>query len=207
MLRVGLTGGIGSGKSAVAQLLAELGAVVIDSDQLAREVVAPGTSGLSQIEERFGASVIENGRLDRAALAKIVFADEKARLDLEEITHPLIRERFEQAIKDLPKDAIVVNEVPLLVEKELQNGYDVVITVESRDDIKRKRLESRGMSAQEIDSRVKAQASDQMRRSLSDVVITNDGGWEDLRATVTTLWFERLKPFEEQRRMKAARGL
>lgn len=205
MLRVGLTGGIGSGKSAVASLLAEMGALVIDSDQLAREVVSPGSEGLHQIVDRFGSTIIKDGGLDRAALAAIVFKDDAARRDLEAITHPLIRKRFEQIVSQAPSDAIVVNEVPLLVERKMQGEFDVVITVVARDEIRRARLLARGMGSEEIEQRVKAQASDDERTAVSDVTIINDGQLADLRASVTTLWFERLKPYEEQRRMKAGR--
>lgn len=205
MLRVGLTGGIGSGKSAVASLLKEMGAVVIDSDQLAREVVNPGSDGLAKVVDRFGPSIIKEGSLDRAALAEIVFNDEAARKDLEAITHPLIRRRFEEIASQAPRDAIIVNEVPLLVEREMQKDFDVVVTVQASEDVKRSRLLGRGMASEQVDQRVKAQASDEQRAAVSDVIIVNDGELADLRASVTTLWFERLKPYEEQRRMKAGR--
>lgn len=206
MLRVALTGGIGSGKSTVASLLAEMGAVVIDSDQLAREVLAPGSVGLEAVRERFGSEVIVDGALDRKALAAVVFADEAARRDLEAITHPLIRSRFESTLASLPADAIVINEVPLLVEANLQSEYDVVLTVVSSEAVKRERLVARGMSEREISERVNAQVSDEDRKAISDVVITNDGDIAALRSTLTTLWFERLKPYEEQRRLKARMG-
>lgn len=203
MLRVALTGGIGSGKSTVASLLGEMGAIVIDSDQLARDVLAPGTPGLEKVKERFGPHIVVNGNLDRKALAALIFKNDSARRDLEAITHPLIRERFENSLISLPPDAIVINEVPLLVEANLQNEYDVVLTVETSQEVRSERLQARGMSESEISERIRAQASDEERRTVSDVVITNDGDIAALRSTLTTLWFERLKPFEEQRRLKA----
>lgn len=203
MLRVALTGGIGSGKSTVASLLGDMGAIVIDSDQLARDVLAPGTPGLEKVKERFGPQIVVNGNLDRKALAALIFNDDSARSDLEAITHPLIRERFENSLISLPPDAIVINEVPLLIEANLQNEYDVVLTVETSQKVKSERLQARGMSESEISERIRAQASDEERRTVSDVVITNDGDIAALRSTLTTLWFERLKPFEEQRRLKA----
>lgn len=194
MLLVGLTGGIGSGKSTVAAHLRNLGATVIDSDQLAREVVAAGTPGLQQVIDRFGPTVISDGELNRGALANLVFTDAGARADLEAITHPLIRARFNELLSGLPEDAIVVNEVPLLVEREMAPQFDLVVCVEASEEVKRGRLLDRGLSVAEIERRVSTQATDEQRRKVCDVVITNDGSLPDLVKQVEQLWRERLRP-------------
>ncbi|TPG17862.1 dephospho-CoA kinase [Pedococcus bigeumensis] len=199
MLRVGLTGGIGSGKSTVAQRFSELGAVVIDADLLAREVVAPGSSGLTAIVDRFGDGVLDDeGALNRPALGAIVFADGRSRRDLEGITHPLIARRTAELVAAAPDDAIVVHDVPLLVEKHYGPGYHLVVVVGAAAETRVKRLmHTRGMAETDARSRIASQATDEERREAADVWLENDGHKDDLLTSVGTLWRERLVPFEE----------
>ncbi|WP_433302810.1 dephospho-CoA kinase [Actinoplanes sp. CA-030573] len=203
MLRVGLTGGIGAGKSAVAQRLAHLGAVIIDADRLAREVVAVGTPGLAEIVGTFGAGVLTpEGDLDRAALGAKVFGDEAARRRLEKIIHPRVRARTAELIVEAPADAIVVNDVPLLVETGLPPTYHLVLVVEARRDLRICRLtETRGMTREEAVARIGAQADDAQRRAACDVVIENNGTLAELHAKVDRIFRERLVPFEEHVRL------
>lgn len=198
MLRVGLSGGIGSGKSTVAQRFSELGAVVIDADQLAREVVAPGSEGLAAIADRFGDAVLEeDGSLNRAALGAVVFADPQARRDLEQITHPRIAARTRELIGHAAEDAIVVHDVPLLVEKHLGRSYHLVVIVGADERIRLRRLmEHRGMTEDDVIGRMAAQATDEQRRAAADVWLDNSSTREDVHAAVDALWHERLVPFE-----------
>lgn len=196
MLLVGLTGGIGAGKSAVATRLAELGAIVIDSDRLAREVVAPGTDGLAEVVAAFGDGVLTaTGELDRPAVARLVFGDDSARRRLEAIVHPRVRARAAELAAAAPVDAVVVNDVPLLVESGLAAGFDLVIVVLAEVETRVRRLtQSRGMAEVEARSRIAAQATDEQRRAVADVVLRNDGTLEDLREAVDTAWRERILP-------------
>ncbi len=189
MIRVGLTGGIGSGKSTVARLLAEHGALVIDADHIAREVVEPGQPALTEIAERFGPDVITtDGSLDRAALAAIVFADAVALADLNAITHPRIAARTAQLIDAAPDDAVVVYDMPLLVENDLAEGWDHVIVVEADREVRVRRLIERGLDEADIEARMSRQASDEQRRAVADVVIDNSGDLDSLRAQVDHTW-------------------
>ncbi|MFI6822529.1 dephospho-CoA kinase [Micromonospora sp. NPDC050187] len=199
MLRVGLTGGIGSGKSAVAARFARLGAVVVDSDRIAREVVAPGSGGLAEIVATFGTGVLApDGSLDRPALGALVFGDQAARRRLEAITHPRVRARSAELAAAAPPDAVVVNDVPLLVEVGLAPTYHLVVVVQTAPEIRLARLErDRGMSRAEAERRIAAQADDARRRAAADVVLTNDATLDDLHASVDALWHERLLPYEE----------
>jgi dephospho-CoA kinase len=199
MLRVGLTGGIGSGKSTVAQRFSERGAVVIDADLLAREVVAPGSPGLAAIVDRFGEGVLDDaGALNRPALGAIVFADGRSRRELEGITHPLIARRTAELVAAAPEGAIVVHDVPLLVEKSYGPGYHLVVVVGADAQTRVRRLmHTRGMTESDARSRIAAQASDDERREAADVWLDNDGPKDDLLAAVDALWAERLVPFEE----------
>jgi dephospho-CoA kinase len=183
---VGLTGGIGAGKSAVASRLAAHGAVVIDADRLAREVVAPGTDGLAEVVDAFGSEVLgPDGALDRAALATRVFGDEEARRRLEKIIHPRVRARTAELVAAAPPDAVVVNDVPLLVEAGLANAYEVVIVVLADERTRIGRLMAdRGMTRGEAEARIRAQATDDQRRAVADVVIVNDGTIDELDRTV-----------------------
>jgi dephospho-CoA kinase len=187
---VGLTGGIGAGKSTVTDRLAELGAVVIDADRLAREVVAPGTEGLAEVVAAFGPSVRgPDGALDRPALGRLVFGDEAARHRLEAIIHPRVRARTAELVAAQPPGAVVVNDVPLLVETGLAATYDLVVVVVSAEETRVRRLvESRAMSQAEARARIAAQATDEQRRAVADVVLANDGTVAELRAAVDELW-------------------
>ncbi|GII21668.1 dephospho-CoA kinase [Planosporangium mesophilum] len=195
MLMVGLTGGIGAGKSAVARRLAELGAVVIDADRLAREAVAPGSAGLAEVVDLFGSQVLAaDGSLDRAAVAARVFGDDAARRALEAIIHPRVRARTAELVVAAAPDAVVVNDVPLLVEAGLAGAYEVVIVVLADEETRVARLVSdRGMTPEEAHARIRAQASDEQRRAVADVVIVNDGTLDELRDQVDAVWRERLK--------------
>lgn len=199
MLRVGLTGGIGSGKSTVARALAELGAVVIDADQLAREVLAPGSEGLAEVVKAFGDDVLVDGALDRAALAAKAFASDEARETLNSITHPRIGALTAERMGAAAEDAIVAHDVPLLVEKGMAPFYHLVIVVHADVELRVKRLvESRGMDEADARSRIAAQASVEQRRAVADVWLDNSGDVPD----VTALWRERLVPFEENVRKR-----
>jgi dephospho-CoA kinase len=188
MLRVGLSGGIGSGKSTVARALAERGAVVIDADAIAREVVEPGQPGLAPVVERFGAGVLdEDGRLNRPALAALVFDDAKARAELNAIVHPLVAAETLRRQAAAPSDSVVVMDVPLLVEAA-KSGYDVVVIVEAPPDVRVERLVARGMSAEDARKRMAAQASDEDRRKIADVIIDNSGSEADLAPQLDALW-------------------
>ncbi|MEU1643512.1 dephospho-CoA kinase [Micromonospora zamorensis] len=202
MLRVGLTGGIGSGKSAVAARLVERGAVLIDADQVAREVVAPGTEGLAEIVAAFSDAVLDDdGALDRVALGAVVFADEKARRRLESITHPRVRARTAELAAAAAPGAIVVNDVPLLVEVGLAPTYHLVIVVQTAVTTRLERLaRDRGMNRAEAERRIAAQADDARRRAAADVVLTNDGSLADLHDAVDDLWRQRLLPYEDNLR-------
>ena len=194
MLKVGLTGGIGSGKSTVAELLQEFGAYVVDADQLARQVIQSGTPGFDEVVSQFGDSILVNGEIDRANLAAVVFNDANKRKALEEIIHPLVRQAAEQIMQELPKGAVVINEIPLLFETAGANRFDFVISVGINDENRLVRLRERGMKDYEINQRISAQASDEQRASISDVVIDNNGNLDDLRMQVEKLWFDQLLP-------------
>jgi dephospho-CoA kinase len=184
-----LTGGVGSGKSTVAKLLAEHGAVVIDADAIAREVVEPGTPGLEGVVARFGDDVLAaDGRLDRAALAAIVFNDEQARLDLNAIVHPLIGARTVELMDAAPADSILVHDVPLLVEGNLAAGFDVVVVVEANVQTRLTRLEERGLAEAGARARMATQATDEQRRAVAHELINNDRDLDALRADVDQLW-------------------
>jgi dephospho-CoA kinase len=194
MKMVGLTGGIGAGKSAVAARLAALGAVIVDADRAAREVVAPGTEGLARVVAEFGPGVLgADGALDRAALAAVVFADDDARRRLEEITHPLVGARTAELIAAAPADAVVVNDVPLIVEKGLAGAYELVIVVFAALETRLDRLTRlRGMTRDEAMARIAKQATDEQRRAVADIAIVNDGTPEELDRAVADAW-ERIK--------------
>lgn len=203
MLRTGLSGGIGSGKSTVSARLAAHGAVVVDADRVAREVVEPGTPGLAQVVERFGPQVLgEDGSLDRPALGALVFADPRARRDLEAITHPLIQARSLDLFAAAPADAVVVHDVPLLVELDRGAGYALTVIVDVPEDERLRRLvQTRGMASDQARARIAAQADDEQRRAAADVLLDNSGSVEELHARVDALWHERLVPFERNLRL------
>jgi dephospho-CoA kinase len=190
VLRVGLTGGIGSGKSTVGALLAEHGAVVIDSDALAREVVAAGSPGLAAVVDVFGPEVLTAaGELDRAAMGRRVFADPAARVRLEAVIHPLVRRRAAEIEAAAPTDAVVVHDIPLLVETGQAGSFDVVVVVDTPVELQIDRLtRERGMTAEEARSRIDAQASRGERLAVADHVVANDSTPAALREAVDRLW-------------------
>src|SRR4051812_18998935 len=192
-MRVALTGGIASGKSTVAAVLEELGAVVIDSDELAREVVEPGTPGLAAVVEEFGEEVLaDDGSLDRQALGRVVFADDARRRRLEGILHPLIRERSDAIAAASDADSLVVHDIPLLVESGQAGLFDAVVVVDVPVETQVDRMVcERGWTPQEAESRVRAQASREDRRAVATYVLDNTGTREDLRDRVTEV-FESL---------------
>lgn len=194
MLSIALTGGIGSGKSAVGEIFDEMGAIVIDSDQLSRDVIERGTPGFDEVVARFGDVILVDGEISRSKLAEIIFVDEKARKDLESIIHPKVREIAERVVARAPEDAIVVNEIPLLFETQGQGRFDLVITVEASDESRTKRLIDRGLKSYQIEKRISAQASRAERESISDYVIENDEGLEDLERKVRRLWEDEILP-------------
>ena len=194
MLSIALTGGIGSGKSSVGEIFDELGAIVIDSDQLSRDVIERGTPGFDEVVARFGDVILVDGEISRSKLAEIIFVDEKARKDLESIIHPRVREIAERVVARAPEDAIVINEIPLLFETQGQGRFDLVITVEASDESRTKRLIDRGLKSYQIEKRISAQASRAERESISDYVIENDEGLEELERKVRMLWEDEILP-------------
>ncbi len=202
MLRIGLTGGMGAGKSTVARTLVELGAVLIDSDAIAREVVAPGTPGLAALVEEFGAGILSpDGSLDRPALAAVAFADDVSRGKLNAITHPLVGARQAELIGDAPVDAIVVQDIPLLVENGLAPLMQLVVVVGAEEQTRLRRLvEHRGVAEADARARIAAQATDDQRRAVADVWLDNNGAPEVVEARVRELWERRLVPFERNQR-------
>ncbi|MFI1579237.1 dephospho-CoA kinase [Embleya sp. NPDC020630] len=187
---VGLTGGIGAGKSEVARLLAELGAVVIDSDRIAREVVAPGTPGLAAVVAEFGESVLlPDGSLDRPGLGRIVFGAPERLAALNAIVHPLVGARAAELTAAAGEDAVLVNDVPLLVENDLAGLYDLVVVVDAAPETQLDRLvRLRGMPEADARARMAAQASREQRLAVADVVIDNDGPLAALEPQVHSLW-------------------
>jgi dephospho-CoA kinase len=195
VLRIGLTGGIGSGKSTVAGLLAARGARIVDADRIAREVVERGTPGLEAVVAAFGDGVLTpEGALDRPALAAVVFADPDARRRLDGIVHPLVRARAGELVAAAPPDAVVVQDVPLLVETGQAGSYDLVLVVQADLDTRVRRLVGRGLSEDDARARIAAQATDEQRRAVADVVLDNSGSVEDLEAQVDRFWRERVAP-------------
>jgi dephospho-CoA kinase len=191
LLRVGLTGGIGSGKSEVARLLVGHGARLIDADLVAREVVEPGTPGLARVVEALGPSVVApDGTLDRPAVAALVFADPGLLAALNAIVHPLVAARTAQLMHEAPDDAVVVNDVPLLMENGLQGSYDLVVVVDAPEDVRLERLVARGLSPADVRARMAAQASREDRLAGADYVIDNAGTMDELRTRVEQLWRE-----------------
>jgi dephospho-CoA kinase len=194
VLRVGLTGGIGSGKSEVSRRLARHGAALIDADVAAREVVEPGTPGLGQITAVFGPEVLlPDGRLNRERLGQLVFADDDLLARLNAIVHPLVHERMQQleqeALARLGPAGIVVHDVPLLAENGLQHGFDTVIVVDAPDDQRLQRLiDTRGMTAAHARERMAAQASRDQRLAIADIVVDNSGTLADLDHRVAEVW-------------------
>ncbi|MDG9715249.1 dephospho-CoA kinase [Streptomyces sp. DH24] len=192
MLKVGLTGGIGAGKSEVSRLLVECGAVLIDADRIAREVVAPGTPGLDAVVAAFGADVLApDGSLDRPRLGSIVFADPEKLAVLNKIVHPLVGARSRELEDAAAEDSVVVHDVPLLTENGLAPLYDLVIVVDASPETQLDRLvRQRGMTEEDARARMAAQATREQRREIADIVIDNDVPLEELRQRVTEVWAE-----------------
>lgn len=201
MLLVGLTGGIGAGKSTVAELLAARGAVIIDADQVARAVVDPGQPALDKLVERFGEGILDaDGRLDRGALAKLVFGDDEARRDLEAITHPAINDEFSRRVVEAPTDAVVVLDVPLLAESEQarKRPYQTVIVVEAPRDVRLERLEARGVDRADAEARMAAQAGDEERRKIATHVVDNARDRADLERQIDEVWADLQRRHREE---------
>ncbi|MEU1288127.1 dephospho-CoA kinase [Kitasatospora sp. NPDC005856] len=192
MLKIGLTGGIGAGKSEVSRLFAARGAVIVDSDVIAREVVAPGTDGLAAVVAEFGPQVLrEDGTLDRPALGAVVFADPERLKALNAIVHPLVRDRAAELEAAAAPDAAVVHDVPLLAENHLAPLYDLVVVVDAADEVRVDRLvRLRGMTEEEARARMAAQATREDRLAIADLVIDNSGGLAELEARVDEVWSE-----------------
>lgn len=190
MLSVGLTGGIGAGKSEVTRLFASWGAVIVDADQIAREVVEPGTPGLAAVVAEFGSDILlPDGRLDRPALGQIVFGDPERRAALNAIVHPLVGARSEELRAAAPQDAVLVHDVPLLVENGLVPLYDLVVVIDASPETQLDRLvRLRGMSEEDARARMAAQASREQRREVADFVIDNDVPLESLEAAAREVW-------------------
>lgn len=189
-VRVGLTGGIGSGKSEVARMLARRGAVVVDADQVARQIVEPGQPALAEIATAFGPELIgADGALDRAGLAAVVFNDPDALARLNAITHPRIAERTRQLFDAAPPGSVLVYDMPLLVENGLADGWDLVVVVDAPDDVRVQRLtEYRGLPESDVRARMAAQATREERNAAADLVLDNSGDRAELLAQVEALW-------------------
>ncbi len=194
MLRVALTGGIGSGKSLVGEILEELGALVIDSDQLAREVIERGSPGYEEVVAAFGDSILSEGQIDRSKLAAVVFNESDLRKKLESIIHPLVREAAEKLARKLPSGAILINQIPLLVESDGAKRFDYVVTVSADEEIRRERLRLRGLRDYEITQRMAAQVSDSEREKIANYIIRNDGSIDELTQAVEELMANELLP-------------
>ncbi len=188
MLIVALTGGIGSGKSTVGELFQQLGAVVVDSDQLAREVVERGSSGFEQIVTLFGDDILKNGEINRSLLAEIIFKDPAKRKNLEQITHPLIRKAFADIVAKSGDQMIVINQIPLLVESKYEYNFDHVIAVSTSEDKRIARLLAKGYTQEQIQNRMKSQVSDVDREKIADSIIQNNESEKELLPQVEKIW-------------------
>ena len=193
MLLVALTGGIGSGKSLAGEYLAALGAVVVDSDQLARQVVERGTPAFDEILARFGDEILRDGNIDRSKLGELVFADPKVRQELEAITHPRIREALDEIVNSADPGDVIVNQIPLLVETGGKARFDYVVAITAPIELRRQRCIARGMKEYEFDKRVSAQASDEERAAIADYIIDNTGDADALLCAVEELWETELR--------------
>jgi dephospho-CoA kinase len=188
-MKVGLTGGIGAGKSTVADLFSQKGAVVIRSDELARQVIEPQTPGFQQVIDRFGKDFVNSeGYIDRAKLAQIVFQDDAALKDLENIIHPLVRSKTNQIIDQHTSETIIVNEIPLLLEKKMESLFDFLVIVISSEKNRLERLAQRGLTAEQATARMAKQVSDDERKAAADFLIVNDGNLDQLEADVEKIW-------------------
>ena len=188
-MKVGLTGGIGAGKSTVADLFSQKGAVVIRSDELARQVIEPQTPGFQQVIDRFGKDFVNSeGYIDRAKLAQIVFQDDAALKDLENIIHPLVRSKTNEIIDQHTSETIIVNEIPLLLEKKMESLFDFLVIVISSEKNRLERLAQRGLTTEQATARMVKQVSDDERKAAADFLIVNDGNLDQLEADVEKIW-------------------
>ena len=188
-MKVGLTGGIGAGKSTVADLFSQKGAVVIRSDELARQVIEPQTPGFQQVIDRFGKDFVNSeGYIDRAKLAQTVFQDDAALKDLENIVHPLVRSKTNQIIDQHTSETIIVNEIPLLLEKKMESLFDFLVIVISSEKNRLERLSQRGLTAEQASARMSKQVSDDERKAAADFLIVNDGNLDQLEVDVEKIW-------------------
>lgn len=195
MLLIALTGGIGAGKSSAGSLLARLGALHISADQLAREVLERGEEGFNQVVAEFGDEILTNGAIDRGKLAEIIFNDSSKRDLLEEITHPLIAQRFLRIKNSLPENAVVVYEIPLLAEKpERVRDFDFIVTIETSQELRLERLQGRGLTRDQAIGRMAHQTSDKNRREISHHVIENNGDMEALLTALEEWWDDFIAP-------------
>ena len=192
MLVVALTGGIGSGKSTVGQIFAQLGAIVIDSDQLSRDVIERGSIGFNEVVAKFGDEILKNGEIDRQILASLVFKDPTKRAELEQITHPLIRKAFAKVVSSASPDSIVINQIPLLVESNHDYKFDHIITISASESIRSGRLIKRGLTNEQIKQRMQAQATDQEREGIADSVIVNEKSEQEITDQVEEIWEQLL---------------
>jgi dephospho-CoA kinase len=199
MLIVALTGGIGAGKSHVAKYFHQLGSYVFDADQLARAAIERGSVGFDEVITTFGDQILKDGDIDRRKLGEIIFADPTAKAKLEAIIHPEVKRLFDEAKKDLPLDAIVIYEIPLLVESKSGSRFEYSITVESDVDTRTQRLKERGLATHEIVGRMAAQASREERVSHCDLVIENHGDEDELLRKVEDIWQNVLVPLAKNK--------
>jgi dephospho-CoA kinase len=197
VLRIGLTGGIGAGKSTVSATFSDQGAIVVDGDVISREVVEPGTEGLAALVEAFGDQILlPDGALNRPALAAVAFSDDEKRATLNGIVHPLVGARRAELIAAAPKDAVIVEDIPLLVESQMASMFPLVVIVNADEELRVARLiEHRGFSDADARARIAAQATEEQRRAVADVWLDNSGSADDLRRTALVLWEDRILPF------------
>lgn len=186
---VGLTGGIGAGKSTVADLFAKRGAIVIRADEISHQVIEQGNPGYDQVVTRFGELILDSEKnIIRPKLAEIVFKDKQALLDLENIIHPLVRTETNRIIEQLPPEAIVINEVPLLLEKKLESLFEALVIVISTEKNRLERITQRGLTEEQAKARIIKQVDDEQRKSAADYLISNDGNFDQLESDVERVW-------------------
>jgi dephospho-CoA kinase len=203
MLRIGLTGGIGAGKSTVSATFAECGGIIVDGDVIAREVVEPGTEGLAQLVEAFGEDILlPDGALNRPALAAKAFVDDDKRAKLNSIVHPLVGKRRLEIIEAVSDDAVVVEDIPLLVETGMAPAFPLVVVVTADEETRIERLIKRGMGEDDARARIKAQAPEEQRRAIADVLLDNSGSQGELVATARELWYQRVLPLADNIRTR-----